>query len=350
MQAVIMAGGEGTRLRSVTGTLPKPMALLAGKPILERILALLRSNGIREVCLTLRYRPEVITDYFGSGEKFGMKISYRTEDKPLGTAGGVKACADFYGKRDFLVISGDCACDFNLKALMEAHRRHRPAVTMALYPQDAPLSFGTVVTDRYGRVISFFEKPDWRHVVTNLVNTGIYCVSPEAMDLVPPDTPFDFAKDLFPLLMERGMTLRGLPMEGYWCDIGTPRAYHRCNLDALDGRLKTDPPPETVSESAPNDDRSLDRAANVVALHCRSRAAVMGALSRYLAEAGADFSDGISLTNGSERVHIRADPARESVLIDASSPELAEKYRLLAKRLSDFGKPESADKSGSAEA
>ncbi len=334
MQAVIMAGGEGTRLRSVTGDTPKPMALLAGRPILERILTLLGANGVREACITLRYRPEVIQDCFGSGESLGVKISYHIEQTPLGTAGGVKACEDFWQGRDFLVISGDCACDFNLKALMEAHRRHRPAVTMALYPQDSPLSFGTVVTDRLGRVVSFFEKPDWRHVVTNFVNTGIYCVSPAAMDEVPSDRPFDFSKDLFPLLMERGMELRGLPMQGYWCDIGTPRAYHRCNLDALDGRLRVLPPIETEAAASADSAKPVF-GSNVVSLRCRSRAAVMGALSQHLAEAGADFSDGIRLQSGAEQVHICPDSASEAVFIDATSPALAEKYRRLAKKLAD---------------
>ncbi|MBQ9412511.1 MAG: nucleotidyltransferase family protein, partial [Oscillospiraceae bacterium] len=251
MQAIIMAGGQGTRLKSVTGDTPKPMALLAGKPVLEHILLLLRQNGIRHVCMALRYRPEVIREYFGDGRRLEMQIEYHTEQEELGTAGCVLACREFYGKRDFLVISGDCACDYDLRALTEAHRRCAPAVTMALATSAQPLQYGTVLTNRTGQVVSFVEKPSWERVVSDQVSTGIYVISPRAMDRVPPDRPFDFAKDLFPLLLEQGETILGLPMEGYWCDIGTPQSYHQCNLDALAGRLRLAQPPPAAPAAAP---------------------------------------------------------------------------------------------------
>ena len=130
MNAIIMAGGEGTRLRSIWESGPKPMIPLLGKPVMERTLALLRRNGVTRVRAALRYMPGVITEYFGDGSAFGVDLSYSVESEPLGTAGGVRACADFYGERDFLVLSGDAACDFDLRALMECHRRHRAAVTM----------------------------------------------------------------------------------------------------------------------------------------------------------------------------------------------------------------------------
>lgn len=317
MNAIIMAGGEGRRLRSVTGDTPKPMALLAGRPVLEHVLLLLKANGINRVCITLRYRPDVITDFFRDGSSLGMIIEYRVENEPLGTAGGVRACADFFGSRDFLVISGDCACDFDLRQLMEAHRRHAPAITMALYPSPVPLQYGTVLTAPGGRVVSFIEKPRWSRVVSDLVNTGIYVVAPSAMELVPENTVFDFSKDLFPLLMERGMELRGLPLEGYWCDIGTPRSYHRCCLDALDGKLKLSRPseapeltPEAPDEPLPGFRRELE---------CRSRAKLMRLISQELMEAGADFSDGIKLHDSRGSVHISPSSEREAVIISASS-------------------------------
>ena len=234
LKAIIMAGGEGTRLKSVTGDTPKPMARLCGKPVLEHILALLRRSGVGRACIALRYRPEVIREYFGDGARFGLALEYHVEEAELGTAGCVRACRNFYGEEDFLVISGDCACDFDLRALMDAHLRRRPAVTMALAAHESPLQYGTVLTDRDGRVVSFIEKPAWERVVSDLVNTGIYVLSPEAMEPVPTDgTACDFARDLFPALLEAHETILGLPMDGYWCDIGTPRAYHQCNLDAL---------------------------------------------------------------------------------------------------------------------
>lgn len=323
MNAIIMAGGEGTRLKSVTGDLPKPMVPLAGRPLLEHILALLKKNGVERVCLSLCYRPDAIMEHFGDGSGFGMHIEYNVQKTPLGTAGGVKACRDFTGGRDFLVISGDSACDFDLKALMEAHRRHRPAVTMALYAHETPLAYGTVLTDTAGRVVSFLEKPVWARVVSDLVNTGLYVISPEAMDLVPEGAVFDFAKDLFPLLLRRGMAIRALPMEGYWCDVGTPRAYHQCNLDALDGRLRMElPVPDEAAKTAPPPAPSTGALRE---LPCRSRARVMRYVSQTLMEAGADFSDGIRLDTKRGSVHIAPAPDRECILIDADadSPERA---------------------------
>lgn len=343
MVAIIMAGGEGRRLKSVTGDTPKPMALLAGKPVLEHILNLLKHNGVSEACLTLRYRPEVIRDYFGGGERFGMRLAYQVEAEPLGTAGGVRACAEFYGDRDFLVISGDCACDFDLRALMEAHRRHRCAVTMALYPHEAPLPYGTVLTSRDGKVVSFIEKPDWERVVSDLVNTGVYIVSPDAMGFVPENTPFDFAKDLFPTLMSAGREIFGLPMEGYWCDIGTPRAYYQCNLDALDGRLRlaeaegAAPETEAGTEARPAEEKNRREAAARVELRCRGRARLMRELSQKLMEAGAEFDarDGLNLRARGGSVRVAPAPDREALIISADSEILARDYEAMIRGLEE---------------
>ena len=325
INAIIMAGGEGTRLKSVTGDTPKPMALLAGKPVLEHILHLLKQNGVTRACMALHYRPEVIRDYFGDGSRFGIALEYHEEAAALGTAGAVKSCKTFYGDRDFLVISGDCACDFDLKSLTEAHRRHGGAVTMALYSHETPLQYGTVLTDRTGRVVSFVEKPAWERVISDLVNTGIYVISPKAMELVPGGRSFDFAKDLFPALMDAGMPIVGLPMEGYWCDIGTPRAYYQCNLDALEGKLRLEDAPPTP----PSEKRTARPASGmtVIEYRCRSRARLMRELSQRLMEAGADFdaSDGLALRGASGSIHISPSPERESLVIsaDASNRERA---------------------------
>lgn len=337
MNAIIMAGGEGTRLKSVTGDLPKPMVKLCGKPVLEHILRLLRRSGITEACITLRYRPECIRDYFGDGSRFGMRLCYHEETEPLGTAGGVRACRDFYNDRDFLVISGDCACDFDLKALIEAHRRHKPAVTMALHAHPQPLQYGIVLTDPADRVVSFVEKPDWARVVSDLVNTGIYVISPRAMEYVPEGRPFDFSKDLFPKLLESGHELRGISMDGYWCDIGTPRAYHQCCLDALDGRLYL----EDVASEVPQQQAYFTRSDAGVHLvyRCRSRAPLMRRLSQYLMEAGADFSDGITLQNRDGSIRISPAADSEALLISASTPDptaagaLADRYGSLIRQL-----------------
>lgn len=241
MKAVIMAGGEGTRLRPVSDQCVKPMVRLLGRPLLEHILLLLRSYDIRDVCITLRRDPQQISGYFGSGENLGMNLSYHVETEPLGTAGGVKACADFTGVEDFLVVSGDAACDFDLRRLIEEHTEHSPAVTMALYAHQEPLAYGLAVSNRQGRVVGFVEKPQWPRVVTDRVNTGIYVISPQAMQLVPDGREFDFAKDLFPMLLEKELPIQGAQMDGYWCDVGTPQAYLKCTVDALSGILTVTP-------------------------------------------------------------------------------------------------------------
>ncbi len=322
MKAIIMAGGEGTRLKSVTGDTPKPMALLAGRPVLEHILKLLKKNGIRQVCMALHYRPEVIQDYFGDGSSLDMEVSYQVEQAQLGTAGGVRACRGFYQNEDFLVISGDCACDFDLRALIEQHRRRAPAVTMALAAHETPLQYGTVLTDRSGFVVSFVEKPSWEQVVTDLVNTGIYILTPGAMDFVPEGQAWDFARDLFPALMEAKMEILGVRMEGYWCDIGTPRSYYQCNLDALDGTLHLEQPP-APAPSRPTVPRRPPDGMTVTEYRCRSRARLMRELSQQLMEAGEDFDlrDGVRLHLGLGDVRIAPSPERESLVISADAED-----------------------------
>lgn len=335
MKAIIMAGGEGTRLRPVLKNLPKPMAPLLGVPIIERIVELLKYNNIRDIRITLRYMPEAIISHFGDGSDFGVRISYTVEDEALGTAGGVRACDDFYTNRDFLVISGDAACDFDLKALFECHMRHNNAVTMALFEDPEPLSYGLVLTDRRGAVVSFIEKPSWNQVVTDRVNTGIYVLSPRAMEAIPKGLKADFAKDLFPELLRRGERMMGLPMEGYWCDIGTPSAYYQCNLDALNGRLRLfggdeqdEPAQPPLAAEAPREGPERVR------ITCTDRARLMRKMSEALmTEAGADFSDGLILESATGRARVCPSPHDNSIYIEAGEAGLREDLQKLAQSL-----------------
>lgn len=319
-----MAGGEGTRLRRVTGDLPKPMVPLLGKPLMERIIDLLRGSGITDICATLRYHPTPIKEYFGAGERFGVSLTYALETAPLGTAGGVKNCEAFYGDEDFLVISGDAACDFDLTALIAAHREGGAAVTLALYECADPISYGLVVPDGQGDVRCFLEKPGWERVVTNLVNTGIYVVSPRAMALVPRGEPFDFARGLFPLLMEQGERIHAHVMGGYWCDVGTPRAYYRCCLDALDGKLRLPDTPEADSPAAALPDRAPLPGDKPVfrRVPCRDRARLMRAVTESMAEQGADLSDGVVLHRAHCGVRISPVAAESELLVEAGSFDL----------------------------
>ncbi len=242
MKAIVMAGGEGTRLRPVTSGRPKPMVELLGKPVLSYTVELLKKFGIDDICFTLKYLPKTIQDYFGDGSSFGVKIVSRIEETPMGTAGGVRACRDFIGDEDVLVMSGDAVCDFNLAACMDFHREHGADATMVLYEHPEPTEYGLVVTDKEGRIKNFVEKPRWDMVMTNLINTGIYILSPETVEMIPEGKQYDFGKDLFPRMLREGKNLWGVSADGYWCDIGSPEAYRQCCLDVAAGRteLKVD--------------------------------------------------------------------------------------------------------------
>ena len=338
VKAVIMAGGQGTRLKAVSGDTPKPMVSLLGRPMLEHIVFLLKEEGFEDICITLRYRAQEIKDYFGSGRKFGVSIEYRTEGTPLGTAGGVKNCRDFYGDEDFLVISGDAACDFRLSSLAARHRKEDAAITMALHKNPNPLSYGLTVTDERGFVRSFIEKPDWPRVVSDTVNTGIYVVSPRAMELVPEDREYDFAKELFPLLLKKGEKIAGLVMDGYWCDVGSPLSYYRCCVDALEGRLRLKMGDEFSRAAGVHTEQEPDEGGLICS--CRSRAALMAALSQAFLELGADYSDGIRVQGANYHMHIAPLASRSAVRIKVDSPdaEFAGRLAFSAKELADaFG-------------
>jgi mannose-1-phosphate guanylyltransferase / phosphomannomutase len=237
VKAVVMAGGEGTRLRPLTSNQPKPMVPIVGKPCMEHIVELLRGHGFDDVVVTLAFMPQAIRSYFGDGESLGVNIEYSIEELPLGTAGSVRLASE---KLDdtFLVISGDALCDVDLGALVDRHREAGAAVTIGLKSVDNPLEFGIVVTDEDGKVERFLEKPSWGQVFSDTINTGIYVLEPEVLDHIPVDGPFDFSKELFPLLLEMGRPIYGHVMEGYWQDIGNLDQYRQANFDALDERVR----------------------------------------------------------------------------------------------------------------
>lgn len=238
MKAVILAGGEGTRLRPLTLERSKPMVPLFGRPVLEHILLLLRKNGFDQVAITLGYLPQGVRDYFGDGSEWGMKLRYYEEKTPLGTAGGVKQAEDFLGDEDFLVISGDCVCDFDLQSAFQRHLTRGGGATLLLHREKDPLEYGLVQLNEDGRVERFLEKPGWGEVFTNLVNTGIYFLSPSVFSRVPADAPFDFSRDLFPKLLKENVPLYGDAPYGYWRDMGDTQSYLKAAADALDGKVK----------------------------------------------------------------------------------------------------------------
>jgi len=236
MKAVVMAGGEGSRLRPLTSGVPKPLVPVVGKPVMEHILRLLRKHGITDVVVTLQYLGSAIRDYFGDGSDFGVEITYVVEDSPLGTAGSVKN-AQQYLDEPFIVISGDALTDIDLSRVMQYHREKGAAATIVLTSVANPLEFGVVITNPDGTINRFLEKPSWGEVFSDQVNTGIYVIEPEVLDLLPPATVVDWSSDVFPKMLVNAMPLYGFLAPGYWCDIGNIQTYYQANWDALDGRV-----------------------------------------------------------------------------------------------------------------
>lgn len=235
MKAVIMAGGEGTRLRPLTCIYPKPMANLGGLPLMAHILNLLSAHGFSEAAVTLLYMPEKIREHFGE-ESSGVRLRYFEENTPLGTAGSVKHCEAFLDE-DFLVISGDSMCDIDLSAAVRFHREREADATIVLYSVDNPLEYGVTLVNGEGRVTGFIEKPSWSNAFSDTVNTGIYIFKRECLSLIPSGQPFDFARDLFPMMLRSNRRLFGYISGGYWNDVGSSTAYLASTIDLLEGKV-----------------------------------------------------------------------------------------------------------------
>lgn len=211
------------------------MVSVANRPVMQHILELVRRHGFGEAVATLYTKPDIVKSYFKDGSSFGLSLRYSVEEKPLGTAGSVRFAAR--GTRQpLMVISGDVITDFDLGAIIDFHNANRASATLALYQVENPLEFGVVLTGADGRITGFLEKPGWGEVFSDLINTGIYVLEPEVLDLIPTDRPFDFSKDLFPMMLREGYPLYALRSSGYWCDIGNIAQYRQANSDCLSGR------------------------------------------------------------------------------------------------------------------
>ncbi len=246
MKAVIMAGGEGTRLRPLTSNLPKPMMPLANKPMMEHVIDLLRRHGFDEIVVTLAFMPDAIRNHFGDGSEFGVHIQYATEETPLGTAGSVRNAADALDER-FLVISGDVLTDIDLSKVVAFHEEKGALATIGLVPVENPLEFGIVITDDDGSIERFLEKPSWGQVFSDTINTGIFVLEPAIFDHIADDRPVDFSSEVFPALLEAGLPLYGAVADGYWEDVGTLEAYVSAHKDILDQKVAVAVPGFEVS-------------------------------------------------------------------------------------------------------
>ena len=241
MRAVVMAGGLGSRLRPLTTSLPKPLLPVVGQPMLAHILRLARSHGVTEATITVQHLASLIRAYLGDGSDLGVSLGYATEHRPLGTAGGVRAAASGFDD-DFLVMSGDAVTDIDLGELMQVHRASGALITLCLARRDDPREFGVVDVDDEGRVRRFLEKPAWGEVFTDAVSTGIYAVSPRAMELIPDDAPQDWSSDVLPRMLGEGMHVGAFVSGGYWEDVGDIAAYRRVQIDVLERKVGLDIP------------------------------------------------------------------------------------------------------------
>jgi len=231
-KAVIMAGGFGTRLRPLTMTSPKPMVPVANKPMMHHIVNLLKQHGVQDVVSLLYFQPDKIKDYFKDGSEFGISMKYVAAEADYGTAGSVKNAYQHLTDR-FIIISGDVLTDFDITKALEYHDKQKSMATILLTRVTNPIQFGIVMTEEDGRITRFLEKPSWGQVFSDTINTGIYILEPEVLDLIPYQKDFDFSKDLFPLMLRNNLPLYGFTCEGYWRDIGNLNEYQQASLDIL---------------------------------------------------------------------------------------------------------------------
>jgi len=234
-QAIVLVGGEGTRLRPLTNTRPKPLLPVLGRPCVEYTLSSLASVGIEEIILSCGYRSEAVEEAFGRGRGFGIDVSFAYEDHPMGTAGAVKLLEKRLDPTS-IVVYGDTLMDIDLEKVVESHHKNKAMVTIALTEVERPTEFGIVGLDETGRVVRFKEKPKPEEVFSNLINAGIYVMQKQAMEYVPEATKFDFSKNLFPILLEKGFPLFGSKLRGMWKDVGRPSDLLDANLRMAERR------------------------------------------------------------------------------------------------------------------
>jgi mannose-1-phosphate guanylyltransferase len=240
MRAMVMAAGLGTRLRPLTYEVPKPMVPVVNRPVLEHILELLPRHGFREVIANLHWFPESIRERFGDGSALGIDLTYSYEDELLGTAGGVRNVAEFFGGESFLVMAGDALTDIDLAALRAAHESNGGVATLAVKQVADVSEFGVVIAGSDGRIQGFQEKPDPAEALSDLASCMIYMLEPEVFDYFPDKPVVDFALDVFPALLESDVPFHVHAIDAYWNDVGSLPEYLQGNLDALEGAVEVE--------------------------------------------------------------------------------------------------------------
>jgi mannose-1-phosphate guanylyltransferase len=236
VKAVVLVGGEGTRLRPLTLSTPKQMLPIVGVPMIERVLAQLGAHGVDEAILSLGYLPDAFKEAYPDGHAVGLRLTYAVEPEPLDTAGAVRFAATFGGVEDtFVVVNGDVLTDLDLSSLIDFHRRSKAEGTLALHPVPDPSAFGVVPTDSDGRVTAFVEKPPRDDAPTNEINAGTYIFEASVLDRIPPTGRVSIERDTFPAMVRSGV-LFARSDDSYWLDTGTPADYLQANRDVVSGR------------------------------------------------------------------------------------------------------------------
>ena len=232
MKAVVLAGGEGTRLKPLTYKRPKPLMPVAGRPCIDYVIRSLVASGFQEIITTTAYLSDTLIKSIGDGVDYNASILYSFEAKPAGTAGAVRRVGTFIDDT-FVVASGDVLADVDLRALYDFHKRKGGVVTIALTEVEDPTQYGIVGLDPKGRILKFKEKPAADQAFSKLINAGIYVCEPEILDFIPAEEKFDFAKDLFPKLLAKGLALYGQRIEGIWMDIGRPHDLWKASMEVV---------------------------------------------------------------------------------------------------------------------
>jgi NDP-sugar pyrophosphorylase family protein len=235
MKAIILVGGQGTRMRPLTNRLPKNIVPLCGVPFLTYQIEYLKRAGIKEIVFSIGYRPQDIKKVYGDGRKDGVKIHYALETTPLGTAGAIKNCEKFVKGSPVVVLNGDILTALSLTQMIRFHRKHKNLVTLGLVHAEDPTMYGLVLLNHQNRVTQFLEKPTADKVVTDTINAGVYVFEPEVFNFIPDVVPCSVERVVFPDILKAKRSMGGFVSEGYWQDIGTPYKYLTTHWDVLRG-------------------------------------------------------------------------------------------------------------------
>ncbi len=340
MKAVILAGGEGTRLKPLTLRRPKPLIPIAGRPCIDFVIRSLIASGFREIVITTAYMSDRLIQSIGDGLDYNASILYSFEGNPAGTAGAVRRVANFIGET-FVVAMGDVVADVDFRALYDFHRDRGGVATIALTRVTDPTQYGIAAIDDRGRIMKFREKPKKEEAFSNLANAGIYVLEPRVLELIPPDQPFDFAKDVFPKLLAKGLPVYGREIEGVWMDIGRPRDLWRASMEVVrrEGRPASLPGVKTDGQMIIQEGAVVEAGATLhgpVFLAAGSRVGAGCTVGNACVYAGASIDEGASVTNSiileQSRIGARSEVS-DSVV--AQNCTVEEDVRLVASLIGD---------------